>query len=148
MCAASSIATVEVDGSELRVVSVPGPAVPLLVDWDHQVALMERVVAGERQPMLVLKMAKRHALRLDRLLEGIDGVSLQDHDGPTLITAWAGTDELGLLARLDLPVPDGTRLMEARSIAVVVAGGGASRPSFRPGDIQSIYAVAVRDSER
>lgn len=151
LCARPYAFAVETSAGSIDVVAFPAGLMfqpePRLVDVDHQIGLAYGQLNGIEQPILVLKMAKRDALRFGRLLEGLDGLSLDDgRGGYTQIIGWRGDEELGVLAELE-PAPSAwARWRRAGGGSVAISAGGARRAGFRAKDFVSVHPVDFLES--
>ncbi len=142
----SSIAVRTIDGP-VTVQTHPGGAAvsqdkPVILDVEHLAVLTKTQYDGVEQPTLVLKMAKRDAVRLSTLVEGVDGLTLEPTGhGELDVVAWVGRHRLGVITR----VGHNDRLWEPWKEAgeglLVITAGGAKRRRLRPQDTVSIHSV-------
>jgi hypothetical protein len=137
---------VTTSAGSLLVFTEPGPSLldceSLILEVEHRAGLLFGEVEGAERPILLLKMAKRDALRLSGLLEDMDAISVHPSSGGGVeVLAWAGPDQLGVLTRFDAPPFAWLPWEHTGEGATVVAAGGAKRPSFRAKDIVSVHPV-------
>ena len=121
---------------------------PLILEVAHQVVLHRALMDGEELPALTMKMAKRDAQRLARIIDGnyeVDAISMVEFEDHVDILAWEGPHEVGVLARIprQAGVLDPWRAMGRG--ALFVSAGGAKRRSLRPEDVILALHVDLYD---
>lgn len=129
---------------------LPDSPEPLILEADHQVILQDVLMDGEEVPGLILKMAKRDARRLARLIDEVhevDAISIEELGDWVDIIAWEGGLEVGVLARV--PPQDGLwdAWREVGHGGLVIAGGGAKRRTLREQDAVLAIHVDLYDPE-
>lgn len=129
----------------VRVRSTPSEPPELLVGGSHQVLIgpMSSPLAIRSTLGVVVKVGKREAERLARVLAQVDGVRTEpDGDGHLI---WVSSDglDLGPLFRLG---PEGAASASAIAgqlyLMLGIAAGGGRRPGFDPRD--AVFAAEVR----
>ncbi len=147
------VARTQTELGELTVFTVPGNMVSfeddsLLLPVEHQIALMHGLLNGAVQPFLVLKMAKKHAVRLSEMAEGLDGISLEEgRNGLIEVIAWAGEDQLGVLTEVASDPAAWARWRAEGQGSVVFSAGGAKRKAIREQDFVGVFPVDFLLSE-
>ncbi len=134
-----SVTSLAVEQTEFTVVSVPGGRMdepgPLLLEAEHRVILEHPDPASGEAPVLILKFTKRNALRLAKMVEGIDALSVACPGGGEVeIIGWAGPRPLGVLARLPDEPGAWDPWRRSRGGWLVISGGGPRRSGVRSRD--------------
>lgn|GEM_PF-6746905 len=141
-------AAVETSMGPLDVVARPTDAAdgrePLILNVDHQIALVRGHVQGRDQPLLILKMAKADARRMTQRVSGLDAISLRSLGDRLLqVVGWAGSAELGVLAELSDARMAWASWRKERSGSVAISGGGSKRAGFRAKEFVSVHPVEL-----
>ncbi len=130
---------------ELAPASIDEPE-GVIFDVDHQIIFTAIILDGRKVPALVLKMAKRDAVRLAREIDDVDALSLDDSgDGSYDVVAWSGSDCVGVLTE----IPAARQHWEdwRDGGALVISAGGAKRRTLQPQDAVLTLEVHLLDDE-
>ncbi len=122
------------------VISAPDP----LLTGKHQLMLAYTEPVGEvSRPALVIKLARRDAVRLAGRLEGVDRVRFERREGDLWVWAGSGERDLRLLTMVDGDPQGWLDDAAAQGANLMVAAGGVKRSSLRPKDVLWMQRVEV-----
>lgn len=114
---------------------------PLLDTYDH---VPFTAMGPDGVPVVILKYAKAHALRVAGWIDGIERLVVVAVPGqPVSVFGEAAHKSYGLLLRMDADHPVAEWLASRSPIALIVSSGGAKRPTFHAKNIVFEAQVTV-----